>query len=256
MLAVCVVVVDVFIHKTFEMPFIENNHMVEQIPATAADPTLGNSVLPGTAETGPLGLDAEALHNLNHLCIELRAAIKDQIAGHGNVRKCLPQLLRYPGTGRMASHVKVQHATAVIRNDEEAVKNAEGQRRHSEEVHRRNRLAMVVPECHPPLCRFGISGSPPHPTQDSALRDIESKHFQFTMNTWRAPGGILGNHVKDEVAQFPAQAFSSRTGPVPREPFPVKLEASSMPANDSLRLHEDQGSLPESFEADRVEFDV
>jgi len=62
--------------------------------------------------------------------------------------------------------------------------------------------------------------------------------------------------VKDEVAQFPAQAFSSRTGPVPREPFPVKLEASSMPANDSLRLHEDQGSLPESFEADRVEFDV
>jgi hypothetical protein len=29
-----------------------------------------------------------------------------------------------------------------------------------------------------------------------------------------------------------------------------------MPANDSLRLHEDQGSLPESFEAGRVEFDV
>jgi hypothetical protein len=42
------------------MPFVENDHMVEQISAAVADPTLRNAVLPRASETSLLGLDAEA----------------------------------------------------------------------------------------------------------------------------------------------------------------------------------------------------
>ena len=58
------------------MPFVENDHMVEQIAAAVADPTLGNAILPRTSKAGSLGLDAEALHGVDHFFIE--AVRRDQ----------------------------------------------------------------------------------------------------------------------------------------------------------------------------------
>jgi hypothetical protein len=49
---VVVIVADVFVHQAFQMPFIKNDHVVEQIAAAVADPPLGNTVLPRTAEAG------------------------------------------------------------------------------------------------------------------------------------------------------------------------------------------------------------
>jgi len=56
---VIVIVADVIVHRALQMPFIENDHMVEQIAAAVAGPSFGNAVFPQTAEAGPLGLDAE-----------------------------------------------------------------------------------------------------------------------------------------------------------------------------------------------------
>jgi hypothetical protein len=71
------------------MPFIDNDHMVEQIPAAVANPTLGNTVLPPTAEAGPLRLYAEALHCIDRSFIELYATIKDQVYGGRVIWECL-----------------------------------------------------------------------------------------------------------------------------------------------------------------------
>jgi hypothetical protein len=49
--------------------------MVKQIPAAVAHPTLANPVLPWTSETGPLWLDAKALHCVDDFLIESRVAI-------------------------------------------------------------------------------------------------------------------------------------------------------------------------------------
>ena len=49
------VVADVFIHEAFQMPFIENDDVVEQIPAAVSDPALCDAVLPGIAEGGLVG---------------------------------------------------------------------------------------------------------------------------------------------------------------------------------------------------------
>ena len=48
MCSVVMVVPDVLIHQPFQVPFIENDHVVEQIPAAVADPPLGDTFLPWT----------------------------------------------------------------------------------------------------------------------------------------------------------------------------------------------------------------
>jgi len=101
--------------------FIENDHMVKQIAAAVTHPALGNTVLPRTSITCPLGLDAKHLHGVDQFLIELRAAIKDQVTRRSVIRECLAQLLNRPGAGRMLSHIAMKDASPIMRNHEEAV---------------------------------------------------------------------------------------------------------------------------------------
>jgi len=40
-------------------------------------------------------------------------------------------------------HVAMQYAPPIMRDDEETIEDAESERRQGEEVHRRNRFAMI-----------------------------------------------------------------------------------------------------------------
>ena len=144
MSSVLVIITNVITHQSFQMPLIEHDGMVEQIPAAVADPALRDTVLPRTSEAGPLGLDAEALHGLNHILMELCAAIKDQILGSRVIRERFAQLLRDPRAGWMSGYVAAQYPPPVMRDDEEAIQHTKGQRRHGEEVHRSDGLTMII----------------------------------------------------------------------------------------------------------------
>jgi hypothetical protein len=98
--------------------------MVEQIPAAVADPALGNALLPWISKAGSFGMDAKSLHRVDHIAIELCAAIKDQIAGGRVIRKGLAQLLNNPGAGGVFGHIAVEDRPPLIRNDEEATEHA------------------------------------------------------------------------------------------------------------------------------------
>ena len=78
------------------------------------------------------------------------------------------------------------------------------ERRDGEKVHRRNGLAMVSEERQPLL--DGISQGSPHPSRDTPLREIEAQLEQFAVNARRSPGRIVGNHLKDQGANFLADA--------------------------------------------------
>src|ERR1035441_1368793 len=226
------------------MPPIENDHVVEQIPSAGAYPAFRNTVLPWTSEARPLWLDAETLHCLDHFIIELWAAIKDQLARGRVVRERLAQLLNDPCTRRMASHIPVKNTPPVMRDDEKAVQHSEGQRWHSEEIHRGDGFTMIAQKGRPSPGRLRTPRRFPHPTQHRSLRKIEAEHFQFAVNARCAPRGIFCNHAKDQLAQFLVDAFSARANPTPREPRPIELEPCTVPANDSLGLNEDQRVLP------------
>ena len=168
------VIADVLVHQAFQMAFIESDNVVEQIAAAVADPTLGDTVLPRTAETGSLGPNAEALYRVDHFFIELCAATKDQVAGRRIVRERLAQLLNDPGAGRVFGHIAVKDAPPIMRNDEEAIQHAEGQRRHGEEIHCRDGFTMIAQKGRPSLCRLRtprcLSRRPRPITQSDAAR--------------------------------------------------------------------------------------
>jgi len=89
------------------------------------------------------------------------------------------------------------------------VQNTERERWDSEEVHRRNGLAMVSEERQPSFHRIWSSWGSPHPSRDTPFRDIETQLEQFAVNARCSPGRILGNHTKDQGANFFADSLPS-----------------------------------------------
>ena len=69
------------------------------------------------------------------------------------------------------------------------------------------------------------------------------------INSRRSPGWILGDHAKDQRSQLDARRFSSNYGMFARERFPVQFEASPVPADDGLRLYDEEHFLPSRPEA-------
>ena len=194
---VVVVITDVLTHQAFQMGLVEHDHMIEQISSTVANPAFGDAVLPGTLEAGPFGRNAKALHRADDFLIEVRAAIKDQVSGNRITREGLAKLLHDPRAGGMLGHIAMENPFPVMRDDEKAIKHAEGERRHGKEVHCRNGFMVIVQECCPSLCRFRVSRRFAHPAQNGSLRNVEAEHLQFTVDTWRTPRSVLGHHAKD-----------------------------------------------------------
>jgi hypothetical protein len=65
----------------------------------------------------------------------------------------------------MPGHIEVKDTPPIVRDDEEALKDAESQRRHGEKVHGSDDFAMVAQKRRPSLCRLRIPRRLPHPAQ-------------------------------------------------------------------------------------------
>jgi len=153
------------------MPLIHYNYVIDQVTAAVPNPALGNPVLPWTSEAGPLGLDAEAFHRVDHFFIEVRYPIGDQVIGDRIVWKGFTQLLDDPRAGRVLGDATGQDSAAVMRNYEEAVQDAKSQRRHSEEVHCSNGFTVIAQKCCPPFYRLRTPWRLPH-QRETVLSDI------------------------------------------------------------------------------------
>ena len=108
---------------------------------------------------------------------------------------------------------------------------------------------MIAQEGRPSLCRLRATRRSPHPAQDSSLGNIEAKHEQFTVDAGSTASWVLGNHTEDKLAQFYADTFSAYATPMQREPSPIRFESGTVPANNCLRLDENQRPLPPRPEA-------
>ena len=164
---VLVVIADVLIKQPSQMSSIQHDHMIQEISTDTADPALRNSILPGTAECSSHWPGAPRLHGRNNIGAELRVPIEDQESLR--LFAAFPsfvQLQRNPECVRIASHVVVQHSMPVMADHEKAAQNAEGQCRHSEEIHGGNGLAMVPKEGQPALRGVHRSRGSPNPSRN------------------------------------------------------------------------------------------
>src|ERR1019366_1020727 len=216
------------------MPFVEHDHMIEQITAAAFHPALSDSVLPRTSERRELGPASYCSDGSNHFKTELLVAIKNQVFVRGLVRKRFKQLLHDPAACRVSRDVEMKNAPAIMANQEEAVEESEGDGVDCEKVHRRDDFAVVLEKCVPPSDLVGVPRGPLYPTRDGTFRDIKAEHLQFPMNARRSPRGVLRHHAEDQFAQLLADAFSSGGNRMVGEPRPVESKTSTVPAGNGL----------------------
>jgi hypothetical protein len=101
----------------------------------------------------------------------------------------------------------MQNASPIMGNYEEAVQHAKGQCRHSEEVHRGDGFPMIAQKGRPWLCRLRGPRRSAHPAQGCPLRNIKAKHRQLAVDARSAPGWVLYDHTKDELAEFDTDAL-------------------------------------------------
>ncbi len=242
--AVVIIVRDILRQKPPEMSLVQGDDVVEQLATAAANPAFRNSVLPRALDGGLNSSDFHGPNRNRNFQSVSCVMIEEKKLRRRLVGKRFPQLLHNPGAGRMAGDIEVQDAPAVMANNEEAVENTESDRRDREEVHRRNRLAMILQEGQPAPRRLGISGGALHPTGDGSLRDLEAQHEKFAVDAGSTPSRVLVDHAEDQGPDLFRELFSTNLLSHFREEAPVHAEASPVPTDHGLRGDDNKRSLP------------
>ncbi len=244
MCSVLVVILYIFRKQPLQMTFVERNHVIQEVAAAASDPALGNAILPGTANRCPDGGELHGFYGGIDLTAELRIMIENQILPPVIVGKRFPQLLRDPTTGWMLGDADVQNTAAIMADDEKAVQQPKGNRRHGEKVHRSDSLAMIPEKCLPALRGFGIARRSVDPARDRALGNIESQLQEFAMNTRRAPSWILSNHAKNQLANIFADSLATQNCVSLRQELPIQPESCAVPGDHGSGSNDQQTAFP------------
>src|SRR5438874_8385366 len=116
--------------------------------------------------------------------------------------------------------------------DQKSIQQPKRDRRHYEQIHRRNTVGMIAQKGLPALRRW--RPSPRHVFCHAGLSDIDAKLEQFAVDPRCSPKRVRDAHVANELANvcrclWPA---TTRSG----FPAPIGSEPSAVPADHRLRL--------------------
>ena len=75
---VFVVIADVFFEQSSQVPLVQNDQVVEQLPTHTSNPALGDAVLPGTSKSGSDRFCAMLFDGRENVRRELRVSVEDQ----------------------------------------------------------------------------------------------------------------------------------------------------------------------------------
>ena len=144
----------------------------------------------------------------------------------------------------MPGDVEVQNTSTIMADDEKTVQHTEGDRRHREEIHRRNGFAVISEKREPALRRIRISWRSVHPAGDCSLGNIEPEHEKLAVNARGSPNRILGDHAENQIPYLLGGLFSPTVPLDSRNQPPIKTKSNSVPADHCFRRDDDEGLLP------------
>ena len=124
-----VVVAAVAAEEPAEMGLVEDEEMIQALPADGADHPLHERVLPGCAWGGEDLADPQALDVPHELLAVDTVTITEQVSRSGIIRERLDELPGGPGCRGMVGDVEVDEFTAVVAKDHERAQQAEGEGR-------------------------------------------------------------------------------------------------------------------------------
>src|SRR5262249_14902429 len=130
----CIVVGEVPSQQASEMPFAEDDDVIEAFPSNRADDALCEGILPGCSWGDEDLVDPHAFHaSCENVAVD-GVAITEQVLGCRLFREGFDKLLGGPRGGRVAAHIDVEEFSASMPKDHEPEEQAEGQGRDYEEV--------------------------------------------------------------------------------------------------------------------------
>src|SRR5215470_12357174 len=170
---VMVVVADVLGQEPFQMPLIQNDHMIQQVSTATSHPALRNTILPRATESGAHGPASHLCRGRHHVIAKLRVTVEQQKSMGRSIGPSFPHLLHDPECVRILCDVEAKYLAPIMPDDEEAVKNTKGKRWHGEEVHGCDRVAVIPQERQPALAWICSSPNSSKPSRDGRFRDAK-----------------------------------------------------------------------------------
>ncbi len=237
-----IIVADELSEESSEVSFAENDNVVEELASKRAVDALDETVLPGRLWCRLDRFNAENLYAIVKPRTEDFVSIMNQKSRFGSVtRKRLEHLAQCPGGRWVRRDVEVDDSPAVVTQDQETVQKLEECGRDDDEIAGGSDLHVVSQEGHPSLTE---SSAPRAYTVlvDGGLGDLVSEEFEFQLNPGCAPERILPGQPFDQLNE--SGIDRGPAGLLPGTPTPVPPKASTMPADNSVRLDDEQHGLP------------
>src|SRR5207249_9133618 len=203
-----VVVREVASQGAAQVPFAEDEYVIQTFAPDGADEPLREGVLPRTVRGREDFTDAQALHALpEHVTVD-RVAIAEEIGRGGVVGEGVDDLLGRPGSGGMLGDIEVEDAPAVVGKHDEDEQNAQARGGNREEIDGDEVPDVIGQERAPRLRRRGATLR--EQAGDGALSDVDSQLLQFAMDSRCAPERIGLSHSSDEGPDLAAYTRAAR----------------------------------------------
>jgi hypothetical protein len=232
----------VIANHTPQMWFIDGDDVVEDLAATAPNPAFCGPVLPWRLKARAFWPEAGCLQEGDHIGIEFRVVIQDDIPIGTGIGKCFTQLLQDLIRVRMAGDVEMQNPAPAVLDHEEAIQDMEGQGGHGKEIHGNNGFAMIGKKGMPAPGRIAAAPDASQISGDCAFRNLEAKLAEFSVDPRRSPSGVLERDTANQGPKLLADLWPDGTRP--GSPAPLQPEARPMPADHSLRFDDCENIRP------------
>ena len=168
-----VVIIEVRNKDPSQMPFIQDDHVVQAFAPHAADQAFHIWILPRASWRRDDLFHAHRHHRRAERLPVCAVAVADQISRRRVPRKGFAQLLCHPIRGRMCGDAEMLDAPPLMTQHDEDEQNGERGRRDHKEIDR-NETAHVVVEERPPGLRRRLR-MPYHVSRYGRLADIDAQ---------------------------------------------------------------------------------
>src|SRR6267142_1981248 len=181
-----VVIVHVRLQHVTEVALTEHNDVVKAFPSDRTDQPFGIPDLPWGVRRCPPVTNAHSSKSSDEDLTIGPIPVTDQVAGSLFPTACFRELICDPFCSGVSCDAKPQNLSSAVPHDQQSIEQAKRDRRHDEQIHRRDAVGMVMKKRLPALRRWPSSLH--HILGHAGLSDIDADLEEFSMDPRRPSG--------------------------------------------------------------------
>src|SRR6202030_2240756 len=144
--------------------------------------------------------------------------VTNEIAGSLFPTACFRDLICDPFCSGVSCDVKPQNLSSAVPHDQQSIEQAKRDRRHDEQIHRRDAVGMVMKKRLSAFRRWPSSLH--HILGHARLADIDAELKQLSVDPRRSPQRVGDAHLAEQLAYLCRYGWAATTTPEP--PAPVR----------------------------------